>query len=499
MNRNRKMKSNSLTLLITLTLLVFGGACVDNAMEIRQNMSVRYEEDGITASGLVTSPGVVNQYVTYGDKSALFQNLSATPAFTSGSNRNPNVDVQVTSAQQTIDGFGYTLTQGSAYVMMTSLTTSQRTALLTELFHPTNGIGTSFIRIGIGATDLSTSVYTYNDLTSGTDVTMSKFSLNGPDLDYLVPVLKEIVASVPSIKIIATPWTAPAWMKINNALSNGSLKPEYYDAYALYFVKYLQAMQSHGITIHAVTPQNEPEHCCNNPAMLMTSTEQTNFILKLAPALTNAGFATKIIAYDHNCDNTQYPIDVLNGPAGQYVDGAAFHLYAGNISALSTVHNATSKNVYFTEQYTGSSGSFLGDLGWHMQNVMIGGTNNWAKVALEWNLANDPTYGPHTNGGCTTCLGAVTVGSGTVTRNVSYYIVAHMSKFVRPGALHVSTTSGASSLFVSGFINDTANGNAKVLVAYNNSQRDQAFNIRYNGQIAPIVLKKKSVGTYVWY
>lgn len=486
----------ALSLLLTL-LSIF--SCTDNAMDTRTANAQSNVELASTTATITTTPGVVNQFVTYGDKSALFQQLPASPAFGSGTNRNPSVELNPAGTQQSIDGFGYTLTQGSAYVMMTSMSTAQRNSLLTELFDPVNGIGVSFIRIGIGATDLSTSVYTYNDLASGTDVTMSKFSLAGPDLTYLIPVLKEILAIAPTIKIIATPWSAPAWMKTNNSLSNGSLKPEYYDAYALYFVKYLQAMQSHSISIYAVTPQNEPEHCCNNPAMLMTSAEQTNFILKLAPAITNAGFSTKIVAYDHNCDDTQYPIDVLTGAAAQYVDGAAFHLYAGNISALTTVHNATGKNVYFTEQYTGAGGSFLGDLGWHMQNVMIGSTNNWSKVALEWNLANDPTYGPHTPGGCTSCLGAVTIGSGTVTRNVAYYIVAHMSKFIRPGATHITTVSGASTLFASAFINNSANGGSKVLVVYNNGQRDQTFNIKYNGQIAVVTLKKKSAATYVWY
>jgi glucosylceramidase len=496
MNIKSVIKPSSLMMIV----LFLVSSCIDNNLEPKSEPGANdLQLANATASAIITTPGVVNQFVTHGDKSALFQQLATSPSFTSGTNKNPTVELNAASTQQSIDGFGYTLTQGSAYVMMNSLSTAQRSSLLSELFDPVNGIGISFIRIGIGATDLSTSVYTYNDLATGTDVTMSKFSLAGPDLTYLIPAIKEILAVVPSIKIIATPWSAPAWMKTNNSLSNGSLKPEYYDAYALYFVKYLQAMQAQGISIYAITPQNEPEHCCNNPAMLMTSTEQTNFILKLAPAIINAGFATKIIAYDHNCDDTQYPISVLTGPAGQYVDGAAFHLYAGNISALSTVHNATGKNVYFTEQFTASGGSFLGDLGWHMQNVMIGGTNNWAKVALEWNLANDPTYGPHTTGGCTTCLGAVTVGSGTYTRNVAYYIVAHMSKFVRPSSVHTTTTSSASTLFATGFVNSSANGSSKVLVVYNNGQRDQAFNIKYNGQIAVVTLKKKSVGTYVWY
>lgn len=232
----------------------------------------------------------------------------------------------------------------------------------------------------------------------------------------------------------------------------------------------------------------------------MTSTEQTNFILKLGPAIQNAGFATKIIAYDHNCDNTAYPIAVLTGAAAPYVDGAAFHLYAGNISAMSTVHNNTGKNVYFTEQYTGSSGNFSGDLGWHMQNVMIGSTNNWAKTALEWNVATNSTYGPYTPGGCTTCLGAFTIANnGSVARNVSYYIVAHMSKFIRPGALRVTSTSSTTNLVAAGFTNNSANGGSKVLVVYNKRPTNQTFNIKYEGKIVTVTLKKNSVGTYIWY
>lgn len=491
-------KFNVMTVLLVLMIV---SSCSDNMLITNDKMAEAslVNNTSVTTASLLTTPGYVNQYLTAGDKSILFQEQTSKPAFSTATNNYPTVELNSGNTFQTIDGFGYTLTQGSAYVLMTSLNSTQRTALLNELFHSTNGIGVSFIRIGIGATDLSTASYTYNDLSSGTDVSQSNFSLNGPDLTYLVPVLKEILTIAPSIKIIATPWTAPAWMKTNNSLIGGNLKSEYYDSYATYFVKYLNAMKTQGINIYAITPQNEPENPYNNPSMLMTSTEQTNFILKLAPALQSANLSPKIIVFDHNCDNTTYPTSVMNGAAGSYIDGAAFHLYAGNISAMSTVHNNTGKNVYFTEQFTGSGGSFTGDLGWHMQNVMIGSMNNWSKIALEWNLATDATYGPFTNGGCDTCLGAVTVNSGSYTRNVSYYIIAHMSKFIRPGALRVATNSTNSGLLAAGFLNDSNNGNAKTLVVYNNKQTNQTFNIKYNGQIATVTLKKKSVGTYVWY
>jgi glucosylceramidase len=492
---NKKIKKMGM---LTMLLAVVIGGCTDYSFQ-KQSDSTS-QETAVVATSLTTTPGVVNQIVTHGDKSALLKELP-TAAFGTTTNSYPTVELNSSSTFQSMDGFGYTLTEGSAYVLMTQMTSTQRTSILNEMFHPTNGIGSSFVRIGIGATDLSTAVYTYNDLPAGqTDVSQNNFSLNGPDLTYLIPVIKEILLIVPSMKIIATPWSAPAWMKTNNSLSGGNLKAEYYDSYALYFVKYLQAMKAQGINIYAITPQNEPEHCCNNPAMLMTASEQTNFILKLAPAIQNAGFSTKIIVFDHNCDNTDYPTSVLNGPASAFTDGAAFHLYAGNISALSTVHNNTGKNVYFTEQFTGSNGSFVGDLGWHMQNVMLGASNNWAKVVLEWNLANNSTYGPYTPGGCTTCLGALTVASnGSVTRNVAYYIVAHMSKFVRPGAVRSASTSSARDLTCAGFVNSAENGGAKVLVVYNNGQRNTTFNIKYQGKTATVTLNKKSVGSYVWY
>jgi glucosylceramidase len=489
-----KRKLHLQRLACVVLLLTFG--CSENNIVAPDSK----QQEDLQARVSAAATSTVTQYVTHGDKSALFQKLTATPAFTTGTNNNSTIELNANSTFQSMDGFGYTLTQGSAYVLMTQMSTSQRSAILSEMFNPTSGLGVSFIRIGIGATDLSTSVYTYDDMPAGqTDVTLSNFSLNGPDLTHLIPVLKEILTIVPSMKVIATPWTAPNWMKTNGSSVGGSLNTSYYDVYASYFVKYLQAMKAQGITIYAVTPQNEPENPNNNPSMAMTATEQSNFILKLGPALQNANLTTKIIVFDHNCDHPDYPTSVLNGAAGAYCDGAAFHLYAGNISAMTTVHNNTGKNVYFTEQFTSSSGSFVGDLGWHMRNVMIGSTNNWSKVALEWNLANNSSIGPFTPGGCTSCLGALTVASnGAVTRNVAYYIVGHMSKFIRPGALRTTTTSTNSNLSCAGFVNDSANGSSKVLVVYNNSQRDITFNIKYAGSIATVTLHKKSVGSYIW-
>ena len=257
-------------------------------------------------------------------------------------------------------------------------------------------------------------------------------------------------------------------------------------------------MKNLGITVDAITIQNEPQHGGNNPSMVMSATEQAEFIkTHLGPAFANANISTKIIVWDHNCDHPDYPITVLNNAgANPYIDGSAFHLYAGNISALTTVHNAfPNKNLYFTEQYTSSTGDFAGDLKWHIENVIIGSMRNWSKNALEWNLANNASFGPHTDGGCTTCKGAITVNSSeNFNRNVSYYIIAHASKFVPQGSTRIGSTL-ASDLNNVAFL--TPNGK-KVLIAVNTGNTVQSFNIKYNNEWVVTLLDAGAVGTYIW-
>src|SRR5665647_3325370 len=412
-------------------------------------------------------------WLTKNDQSVLLQKQSVVLSFGTNSNSNSNIDIDTTQTFQTIDGFGYTLTGGSAFVI-NQLNATDKASLLKELFgNDNNSIGINYLRISIGASDLNASVFSYDDMLAGqTDTSLTNFSLN-PDKTDLIPLLKEILLINPGVKILATPWSPPVWMKDNGNSIGGSLQTQYYDVYASYFVKYIQEMEANGIAIDAVTPQNEPLNPGNNPSLVMTAQEETNFIKNnLGPTFQSAGITTKIIAYDHNCDHPEYPLEILNDPAANafvngsafhlyagnisalsqvhtaypdkavyftepeypleilndpaanaFVNGSAFHLYAGNISALSQVHTAyPDKAVYFTEQWTSSTGDFGGDLKWHLKNVIIGSMRNWSRVALEWNLANDPSYNPHTPGGCTQCKGALTLGT-TVTRNVGYYIV----------------------------------------------------------------------------
>jgi glucosylceramidase len=438
----------------------------------------------------------ISTWLTKGDKSALMQKQTGLLAFNTTTNTNPTVDVDSAISYQTVDGFGYTLTGGSAF-LINHLAAAQKASLLQELFGSgDNTIGISYLRLSIGASDLSAEVFSYNDLPVGqTDVNLTNFSLSKDTVD-LIPILKEILLINPNIKILGSPWSAPVWMKDNGNSMGGSLQSQYYSVYAKYFVKYIQAMKAKGITIDAVTPQNEPQHGGNNPSMVMSALQQADFIKNhLGPAFQTAGLTTKIIVWDHNCDNAAYPITVLNDAGAKaFIDGSAFHLYNGDISALSTVHAAhPDKNLYFTEQWTGANGSFDGDLKWHVKNVIIGSMRNWSKVALEWNLANDGGYNPHTPGGCTECKGAITL-DGAINRNVGYYIIAHASHFVPPGSVRIESNNAAGVFNAAFKIPD----GRKVMIAVNDGAATISFNIRYKGKIAVATLPAGAVATYVW-
>lgn len=442
-----------------------------------------------------SAKGDVQMWLTKGDQSALLQ--PQTPLkFGTAANSNPTIEVDGSQKFQQIDGFGYTLTGGSAS-LINGLAPGAKNALLQELFGTKgNSIGVSYLRVSIGASDLSADTFTYNELPAGqTDVNQDKFSM-AKEMTDLVPLLKEIVKINPKIMILGSPWTAPTWMKDNNSYKGGHLKPEYYTAYAKYLVKYVNAMKAEGIVIDAITIQNEPLNPKNVPSMYMEAKDQAEFIkTALGPVFKSSGIKTKIIVYDHNADRPDYPIDILNDPeAKKYVDGSAFHLYGGQISAMSKVHEAhPDKHLYFTEQWVGGPGKFDENLRWHVSQLIVGATRNWSRNVLEWNLAADPNYGPHTDGGCVSCLGAITV-TNEVKRNVAYYIIAHASKFVRPGSVRIASNIPGKLQNVAF---ETTDGK-KALIVVNDSDKEESFNIKSNGKTVATALAGGAVGTYIW-
>ena len=451
----------------------------------------------ITPGPVVPVKSDVQFWLTEGDATVLFKKQNVALNFSTTLNSNPTIEIDAAQVSQTIDGFGYTLTGGSA-TLINALPEDKKTAILNELFKSdSTHIGVSYIRLSLGASDLDPAPFSYDDIPVGeTDVNLTHFNLDKEKTD-LLPILKRIVAINPDIKFLSCPWSPPTWMKTNGTFKGGSLKPEYYAVYANYFVKYIQAMKAEGIVIDAITPQNEPLHDGNNPSLKMIATEQAEFIKNhLGPAFKTADISTKIIVYDHNLDKPEYAISIINDPeAGKYVDGSAFHLYAGNINTLSQVHSANpQKHVYFTEQWVGGPSNFGGDLKWHVGTLIIGATRNWSRNVLEWNLAADPQYNPHTDGGCNTCLGALTIDGSSVSRNVAYYVIAHASKFVVAGSKRIASNVPGSLPNVAFQRPD----GKTVLIVLNESNVPQAFNIKQDDKQVTATLNIGAVGTYIW-
>lgn len=466
----------------TLILLVVIQACDENEMKTYPPPEVA----DVNVEFYLTSPDETN-----------LLSETTTGIFPMVTNSNFTINVDEGISYQEMDGFGYTLTGGSA-MLINSMSSATRSTLLQELFGTTgNSIGISYLRISIGSSDLDATTFSYNDLPNGqTDENLDNFSLN-PDMANLVPILNEILDINPNIKILATPWSAPTWMKTNNNTIGGELLPQYYNTYANYFVKYIQGMAAQGITIDAITIQNEPENPYNNPSMVMTAQQQRDFIKNnLGPTFQAENITTKIILFDHNLDNPDYPISILNDAvAKSYVDGSAFHLYAGQIDNMSLVRNAhPDRNVYFTEQWIQAPGDFYSDMRWHVRELMVGAPRNWSKNVLQWNLAADPNSNPHTDGGCTECLGAITIDGNNVQRNPGYYIIAHSSKFVPVGSVRIESNTS----FEFPNVAYKTPEDKIVVVVLNNSDVQKSLNVNVPTEPISVTLPAGSVATFVW-
>jgi len=471
------------------------------------------------------APVEIEAWITKPDRSMLFEKLNEKILFSDKSRgRGLPIVIDESHAMQTIDGFGFALTGGSAELMM-KMTPETRKALILDLFSSkANHIGVSYLRLTIGASDMNSFVFSYDDLKEGqTDYNLEKFDL-GQDKKDVIPVMKEILKVSPDIKILASPWSAPTWMKTNGKVKGGALKPECYQVYAQYFVKYIQEMKKEGINIDAITTQNEPINANNTPSLRMSAYEQADFIKNnLGPAFAKAGLSTKIVLFDHNLDRPDFPLTILSDPeAAKYVYGSGFHHYGGDLGALSILHNAyPDKELFFTEQMvTERPGSTTSDVVSQVKRLIIGTMQNWSRNTILWNLAADPLNDPHTDdGGCSMCQGAITINGDQVTRNIAYYVVAHASKFVSPGSVRIaSTQKGSMSVSLTTDeerrevvrVATIENGEALpnvafrtpegkiVLIVANDTWNTSSFRIQYRSQTATIKLDPGAVGTFVW-
>ena len=429
-------------------------------------------------------------YVTRGNKTLL---LAEQLSFKTGeSEKSVNqITINTKSKFQEIDGFGAAMSESSGYVI-SNLDEATKDALMADLFS-SEGIGMDFVRIPMGASDFALDNYTYNDSDTA-DLTLSKFTLER-DLAYVIPRLQEAVALNPDLKLMGSPWSAPAWMKNNNKLNGGYLLPTYYAAYADYFVKFIEGYQANGLDMYAITVQNEPLHETSSyPSMHMSVSEQINFVSVLGPKFEDASIDTKIIGYDHNWDNQFYPQALLdNEKTKDFIDGVAFHCYNGSVADQKAFYDKNpDANIYFTE-CTGIATyrNFSDNMTWNMENIFIGAINAGAKTALLWNLALDEAYGPQ-NGGCGNCVGVVTVKEDGYQLNEEYYAIGHFSKFLDAGARRIEATTTNLNLLVSAFINPDG---SVVSVIHNKSAYDQYIELAVDGRTTNYVVEAKSTVT----
>ena len=453
--------------------------------------------------------------------------LTALPSATFGSAMPgaPTIVVDPTLTYQRMQGFGGAITDSSATVLY-RLSPAARAATMRSLFDPVTGDGLDYLRQPIGASDfVATADYTYDDLPAGqTDYAQQHFSI-AHDQAQILPLLRQAEAINPHLQIIASPWSPPAWMKTNGSLIGGRLidDPRIYRSYALYLLKFVQAYKANGVRVDAITVQNEPQNRTPSgyPGTDMPSAQEEKVISDLGPMLRAAGLRTQIFAYDHNwtehpndvaatppdetADINAYPQNVLNSAAAKYVAGVAYHCYFGDPSAMTTLHNQfPDKAIYFTEcsgsQSADPANTFSDTLKWHARNLIIGSPRNWAETVINWNLALDPSGGPHV-GGCATCTPIVTVGPGdTVTRNAEYYTLGHLARFVPPGAVRIASTSFGTTGW-NGQVMDVAFRNpdgSTVLVAHNENDNPSTFGVREGGQAFSYTLPGGALATFTW-
>lgn len=393
---------------------------------------------------------------------------------------------------QHIDGFGAAITGSTAY-NLSLMPAEKRKAFLEETFSP-NRYGFSYVRVSIGCSDFSLSDYTCCD-TKG----IEHFALTTEETKYVIPALKEILAINPELKVMGTPWTAPKWMKVDDlkskrphdAWTGGHLNPAYYQDYAAYFVKWIQAFEQAGIPIYSITPQNEPLNPGNSASMLMYWDEERDFVkTALGPALKAARLdKVKVYAFDHNYnyDNKEYqqkyPLRIYEDTeASAYFTGAAYHNYGGKREELSLIHEAApGKELVFSEASIGEwnngrdlSKSLLRD----MEDLALGTVNNWCVGAIVWNLMLDSDQGPHGGpGACATCYGAVDVDNkdyATITRNSHYYAMAHMGAVVKPGAVRIGVTTSPCDGFSCAAFENTDGSHALVVANNHPDKRNVA-------------------------
>jgi glucosylceramidase len=456
------------------------------------------EITALAAAKTLSISGNVDVYLTTKQESMFVKKESLLPAV-KGEGIYVDIEVDVSRRFQKIDGFGASFTDSSAYLINQKLDSETKEELMVRLFDPKEGIGLSFTRQPMGASDYARSIYSFDDMPRGeTDPDLAHFSIDHDRAD-IIPLLKRAKELNPELLITASPWSPPGWMKTSDSMIGGSLRPEFYDVYAEYFVRYIKAYRDEGLDIYAVTPQNEPQYVPKHyPGCGMDAKAQAAFIQRsLGPAFRSNALGTKILGWDHNWDVTDYAETLLKSGAAEYLDGIAWHWYGGDAAAQSKVREQfPNTEVYFTE---GSGGEWIPPFADAFMAFMVNGIkilNNYSRSLVFWNMALDEVNGPVVPGfGRSTCRGIVKInqGTGELTYNLDYYALAHFSQFIRPGAERVfAETKG--KVYVTAFLN---RDNTLAIVAANDDKGGKPLRFTACGQSFALDLPGKSAATLV--
>jgi glucosylceramidase len=445
-----------------------------------------------TDPAVASSPPALNVWLTTPDGS---NQLTQQPGVTLGKVGTGAVNVAVDDSRtyQTMAGFGAAFTDSSTYVMaqLKSANPSLYNTLMNQLVSPSAGIGLAFWRLPMTASDFnSTNTPWTDDDTPGPSSNPTQyFGLTAQDTGHIIPVAKDALAINPNLKIFGSPWSPPAWMKSNGSMicntgsGNASLLSQDYQAWADYFVKWIQAYQNNGVPIWGLTPQNEPLYCPTNyPGSSWDPSSEANWVQNyLKPDLASAGLSPAVLGFDHNWDSLSFPQQLLSSSAGSDFAGVSWHCYDYNSdpTMMSVIHNEYSGiDQYETECSSDTNPTDI--IPYTTAEMALLSVQNWAKGIDLWNVALDSNNGPHL-GGCTSCVPIVTVNPTSYTLDNNYYQLGQLSKFVPVGATHIASTVNAHGIITAAFKNP--NGQ-EVLVATNTntSTSSTTFTTTWNGQ-----------------
>jgi glucosylceramidase len=454
----------------------------------------------LVAAVCVSNAQTVSVWLTTDDQKSLLQQQAAVSFSAGGSASVPTVFIDELERYQTIEGFGASFTDSSAWLMNNKIVpASSLPAVMSSLFDHTSGIGISFVRNPMGACDLARSVYSYDDVAAGsTDPNLSSFSIAHDEAD-IIPLIGQAKSINPQLKVMANPWSPPGWMKTSGSMIGGSLLAANYTAFANYFVRYLQAYAAAGVSVDYISLQNEPLYLpAAYPGMSMPAADQLTVLRDyVLPALTANHLTTKVLIYDHNWDQPSYPQTILAdatvAPSAQ-IGGIGWHWYAGTPGAMSLLHNQyPDRKSYVTEA---SGGTWITDEVKTDFETITQSMRNWSSSYVKWGLALDENRGPFIPGGCGDCTPLITVNqsSGAVSYNIDYYTLGHFSKFVLPGAVRVYS-SNAPRIVTAAFMNPKG---VEVLVAYNDSSSSQTFQVASHGRSFVYTLPALAGATFEW-